>query len=155
MELRPIRYEKEPSDHLLKDFVSMSLSNVSKTKISKNFVIRKLTCTHRNGSSSAAWGAKDKTGKWALERWSPEISDCREFWNFTEIKMVIKSTLLKKLELCLPCQNIWTSQKVNDVTFYDVTKLNFENFRLFCDLKVNPYLRIFGNVTESNFWKKA
>ena len=49
MELKLIRYEKELSDRLLKDFVFTWLSNVSKIKISKNFAIQKLIRTLRNG----------------------------------------------------------------------------------------------------------
>ena len=66
-----------------------------------------------------------RTGNRAFERSSPEISDCREFWNFTEIKTVIKSTLLKKLESCLLCQNIWTSRKVNNILWRHKVKLWF------------------------------
>ena len=68
---------------------------------------------------------KMKTGNRARARSNPEISDCREFWNFMEIKTVIKSTLLKKLESCLLCQNIWTSRKVNNISWRHKVKLWF------------------------------
>ena len=68
---------------------------------------------------------KMKTSNRARARSNPEISDCHEFWNFTEIKTVIKSTLLKKLESCLLCQNIWTSRKVNNISWRHKVKLWF------------------------------